>query len=241
MLLTRALSPACQHISRRFCTAATSRNYRQGPTASEHELWVSYMDPATQRRQLVGLAQQVLALVPPCDSSPSLVIPAAGRVRHGFFFLRFQNPDDRAATMEALDGTPFATACGTIAGQLQLDAGTRPLDLRAQLNVAREEPDPVEQWLRRRFGVHGELSHINLPRLANNWDQGLAFIRFEDPDCADAALEALDGTPSPIQGCNMFIDYHVIRPLKEMAPNPMDVGWAKAAPDGGRALPEGES
>ena len=84
-------------------------------------------------------------------------------------------------------------------------------------------PNPqVEQWLRRRLACAASLSHAEPCR--SSWQTiGTGAWRSsasEDPDCADAALEALDGTPSPFQGCNMFIDYHVIRPLKEMAPEP---------------------
>ena len=90
------------------------------------------------------------------------------------------------------------------------------------LNLPRLEPDPVAEWLRRRFAMHGTITSLALPRLRSNWDGGLAFIRFADPDEADAALEALDGTPSPISGCNMFIDYRIAKPLRTIAENPAD-------------------
>ena len=41
----------------------------------------------------------------------------------------------------------------------------------------------------------------------HNWDGGIAFVRFANPDDADAALEALDGTPSLVTGCNMYVDF----------------------------------
>lgn len=197
--------------------------------ADEHELWVSYADPATLRRQLIGLAQQVRARVE-SDPRPEIVLPVAARVRHGFWFLRFGDTGHRDSAVAALHGEPFETACGSLSGHLQLDEGTRPLDARVMLNLPRVEPDPVEQWLRRRFSVYGRIASLRLPRLGNGWDQGLAFVRFDDPDEAEAALEALDGTPSPIVGCNMYIDYAIAKPLRELAPNPADAGYARRPP-----------
>ena len=182
---------------------------------------MSYADPATLRRQLVGVAQQVRSLVE-CDPLPEIIMPQAQRVRHGFFFLRFREAAHRDAAIAALHGQPFSTSCGSFEGHLQLDAGTRPHDVRALLNLPRLEPDPVAEWLRRRFAMHGTITSLALPRLRSNWDGGLAFIRFADPDEADAALEALDGTPSPISGCNMFIDYRIAKPLRTIAENPAD-------------------
>ena len=201
--------------SRSLCryTRATS-----GPKvlANEQELWVSYVSPSMLRRQLSGLAQQVrsLAVDEPSPETvlPEIVLPDGPKLRHGYFFLRFRERGHRDAAIKTLDGQPFATACGTLSGSLQLDAGRGAFDVRAMLNLPQSEPDPVDEWLRRRFGVYGNITSLQLPRVRNNWDAGLAFIRFADPDEADAALEALDGTPSPIAGCNMFIDYSVAKP-----------------------------
>ena len=179
--------------------------------ANEQELWVSYVSPAMLRRQLSGLAQQVRSLAA-SEPTPEIVLPDGPKLRHGFFFLRFRERSHRDAAIAALDGQPFETACGTLSGSLQLDAGRGAFDVRAMLNLPLAEPDPVDEWLRRRFGVYGTITSLQLPRLRNNWDAGLAFIRFTDPDEADAALEALDGTPSPIAGCNMYIDYSVAKP-----------------------------
>ena len=92
------------------------------------------------------------------------------------------------------------------------------------LCLPKSDTDEIRNWLRRRFAPHGTITSLTLPRLPNEWDQGLAFIRFSHPDEADTALEALDGTPSPIAGCNMFLDYKVVKPLREIAPNPVDLG-----------------
>lgn len=174
-------------------------------------LWVSYCDPATLRRRLVDVAQQVRAL---CDTSapPDLVLPRDERMRHGFWFMRFEDEARLAAARQILHEAPFATDCGSLRGELQLDAAKKPLQLRAMLNVARVEPDPVTSWLERTFGAHGAVE-VSLPRLRNNWDGGMAFVKYAEPDAAEAALERLDGTPSLVTGCNLFVDHAYMRRL----------------------------
>lgn len=214
--------------ARHLCSAASSaaRQTRATPgnqplVADEQALWVSYADPASLRRQLVGVAQQVRECMD-CDPLPDIIMPKADRVRHGFFFMHFQETTHRDAAIEALQGQAFQTACGSFAGTLQFDVGDRTLDARCMLNIPRIQPDPIEAWLRKRFGMYGTITSLALPRLRNNWDGGLAFIRFSHPDEADDALEALDGTPSPIAGCNMFIDYQVAKPLRTVVDLPGD-------------------
>ena len=222
----------CRSFARpRFCAALASNqldSMRSSPrlTGDEHTLWVSYADTSTIRRQLVGLAQQVRARVG-CDPLPEIVLPGNNRVRHGFWFMRFRETTHRATALASLHGAPFATSCGSLEGELQLDEGTRALDLRAMLNLPRREPDPIHEWLQNRFGVHGTITSIELPRVRNNWDAGLAFIRFAEAQAAEAALEALDGTPSPVSGCNMYLDFAIARPLRVLAPNPADAGYAR--------------
>lgn len=209
-------APTTTHKSRGFVAmrplalCARARAYATHSMARKradpHELWVSYADPATLRRRLVGVAQQVRGLLT-AEPLPELVLPAEPRMRHGFWFMRFAAEAQRRAAREALHGAPFRTECGSLEGTLQLDAGTRPLDLRAMLNVRTAQPDPVDAWLRRTFGAYGELVSVDLPRVANNWDGGLAFVRFADTDEAEAALVALDGTPSVVIGCNLFVDF----------------------------------
>ena len=213
-------------LARHLCagsryTRATAGN--EPLLADENELWVSYADTATIRKQLIGVAQQVRGSLQ-TDPLPELVIPQHERVRHGFWFMRFSETEHRDAAITQLNGTPFKTECGSFSGELQLDAGTRPCDARAMLCLLKGESDEIRNWLHRRFAPHGTITSLTLPRLNNEWDQGLAFIRFSHPDEADTALEALDGTPSPIVGCNMFIDYKVSKPLREVASNPVDIG-----------------
>ena len=242
MLLRRAIEPGARGsatiLYRKFCGAAAGPRYTRATAdnqpllADERELWVSYADPATLRMQLVGIAQQVRESVQ-SDPLPEIVLPKGECVRHGFWFMRFSGLEHRDAAVAQLSGQPFQTACGSFSGTLQLDHGTRERDAMAMLVLPEEDPDPIEAWLHRRFGAYGTITSIRLPRLLNRWDQGRAFIRFSDPDEADAALEALDGTPSPIVGCNMFCDYKIIKHLRRVATHPADA--AHAPPPSARA------
>ena len=195
---------AAAHSLRRSFASSSS------VVADPNVLRVSYADPATLRRRLVGVAQQVRSLL---DAPPDLVLPHDERARHGFWFMRFADEKRLTAAQQALHGRPFETDCGSLCGTLQLDGGRRPLHLRAMLNVTPVAPDPVTHWLERTFGAHGALEEVSVPRLRNNWDGGLAFVRFADADEAEAALERLDGTPSLVTGCNLFVDYAYQRRL----------------------------
>ena len=52
-----------------------------------------------------------------------------------------------------------------------------------------------------------------MPRLASNWDPGYGFVRFAQPDDALRAIEELDGSPSCVKGCNMYLDLAERKPL----------------------------
>ena len=189
--------------------------------ASEQELYVSYTAPAELRRRLTSLAQQVMLADAVAGAPlPSLRIPRADRVRDGFWFMHFADAATAERTIDRLDGKPFATACGTLAGELQVDHGDHTGHVRCMLNIPKVEPCPVREWLHARFSVHGDVEHVLLPRRKCNWDSGLAFVQFRTPDDADQALEALDGTPGPTPGCNMYLDYAVRRSLYELRPHP---------------------
>ena len=95
--------------------------------AQHHTLWVGYADNATMRQRLVRLAQSVRSRVP-TEPAPDIVLPTGSRVRQGFFFLRFDEAEHRAATIAALHGQPFELADGSLTGQLHVDEGARPCD-----------------------------------------------------------------------------------------------------------------
>ena len=186
----------------------------QSAHVSDQELWVSYTDPATVRKRLIHVAQQVRQMLP-CDALPDLVLPHK-RVRHGFWFMRFENEAASNHALQSLNGANFSSECGSMQGTLQLDLGDRRLDVRAMLNAPRPSPDPVNEWLLSRFGPFGHIEAVRLPRLKNNWDSGFAFVKFTNPEDAEKALEALDGTPSLVPGCNIFVDHAFRKPLYEL-------------------------
>lgn len=183
--------------------------------AQESTLWVSYTDPATLRRRLVGVAQQVRAELEKGGMAPlpQLVLPAHNRVRHGFWFMKFEQKELMEEARAALHDRPFRTACGSMEGVLQLDVGSKPLNLRTILRLDETPTDRVRSWLGAKFSKHGAVDEVMIPRLACNWDGGIAYVRFESGEEAERALLALDGTPSCVAGCNMFIDYAQARPL----------------------------
>ena len=57
----------------------------------------------------------------------------------------------------------------------------------------------------------GQVVSVQTPTLACNWDPGITFVTFATPQHAEAALEALDGTPSCVPGCNMYVDFAEVK------------------------------
>jgi len=180
-------------------------------------LWVSYSDPQTARRRLVGVAQQVreqLAQSPTYTAPlPELQLPREERLRHGFWFMRFQDVDGLHAAHAELNKQPFRSHCGSLEGVIQTDPGSKPLDLRAIVQLEPRALDAVQQWLASKFGEYGDVTKVRLPRLKCNWDGGLAFVHYRRPEEAYQALRNLDGTPSCVSGCNMFVDFAEEAPL----------------------------
>ena len=41
------------------------------------------------------------------------------------------------------------------------------------------------------------------------------FVTFSSPDHAEAALEALDGTPSCVPGCDMYVDFAELKDIAD--------------------------
>ena len=72
--------------------------------------------------------------------------------------------------------------------------------------------------------LKAENERVRTPRVKNNWDQGFGFVEFEEADAAEAALESLDGTPSLVEGCRMFVDFAKANqgePLMQLRPPPI--------------------
>ena len=177
--------------------AARSRLVRQrglatGGNPEECTLWVSYADPASLRRRLVGVAQQVRELLV-ARPLPELVLPLGNRVRQGFWFMRFQREALALIGTQTLQAQPFVAEIehgggerGAMSGTLQLDLGSRPTDLRAMLNLDGSEVREHEAWLRGAFGGHGEVEAIATPTLRCNWNPGYSFVTFAAPEQAEA-------------------------------------------------------
>lgn len=108
---------------------------------------------------------------------------------------------------------PFKSRCGSVEGTLQADRGRKPLDLRMMLQLQPTSVDSVKQWLHQTFSMHGPVDEVRVPRLQCNWDGGIAFVRFTSSRSAHKALRHLDGSPSCILGCNMYIDFAEETPL----------------------------
>lgn len=192
--------------------------------ASDRALYVSYMDTATVRRRLVSVAQQVRARLESdgMEPPPELNFPLGQRVRHGFWFMRFQREALALIATQTLQRQPFEAEIahgggerGTMAGSLQLDFGSRPTDLRVMLNLDGSEVREHEAWLRSAFGSHGEVKAIATPTLRCNWNPGYSFVTFAAPEQAEAALLALDGTPSCVPGCSIEADYAELKEAGE--------------------------
>lgn len=184
-------------------------------TGETNKLWVSYADPSTMRRRVVGVAQQVLDLLERSQIQPlpQLVIPKGQRARHGFWFMKFAEEEKLTEALEELDGQPFRTRCGSLQGVLDISRASGELQLYAMLMMEAEHIDGVEVWLARTFEQYGPLDAVNIPRLKCNWDGGMGFVTFQHSEDALSALRALDGTPSCISGCNMVVDFQRDTPL----------------------------
>jgi hypothetical protein len=196
------------------------------PKYDDRQLWVSFADPATMRRRLVGVAQQVreqIDLAP--EHLPDLRFPnEEKRIRQGFWFMRFMKEQARTSATQQLHDKEFESACGTLRGRLRCTPGKWHQDVCMHLTIPRSDPDPVVEWLRATFNPYGRLACVRTPRLQNNWDQGFGFVEFDAPEDADAAVQALDGTMGPIPGCRMYVDFATLskgEPLAAMLPPPI--------------------
>ena len=196
------------------------------PKYDDRQLWVSFADPATMRRRLVGVAQQVreqIDLAP--EHLPDLRFPnEEKRIRQGFWFMRFMKEQARTSATQQLNDKEFESACGTLRGRLKCTPGKWHQDVCMHLTIPRSDPDPVVEWLRATFNPYGRLACVRTPRLQNNWDQGFGFVEFDAPEDADAAVQALDGTMGPIPGCRMYVDFATLskgEPLAAMLPPPI--------------------
>ena len=210
--------------SRMHAGAGWVRPSRSSGRYNDRSLWVSYTDVYTIRRRVLGVAQRVREqLMLPTERSPELILPRDERLRHGFWFMRFGNVEDALAVQKSLDGQRFQSECGSLEGLLQMDSGRRPLDVRVMLNVSRQSPDPVIEWLDGTFRPYGVIARIYLPRVKSNWDGGFGFVDYIHREDADAALNALDGRPSIVPGCRLFVDFAkaVDEPLVRLRPPPV--------------------
>lgn len=196
--------PLCRHAS----------NFTRAK--DERTVWTSYADTATIRRRLAGVAQEVRELIEQSSARnplPQLILPRGERVRHGFWFMRFEAESLLHAARRELEGKRFESACGSMGGTLLLDTGSKHLDLRGILHMDATAPRAVDDWLVRAFSPIGQLESVCVPRLASNWDPGYGFVRFVEPGDAVRAIEKLDGTPSCVKGCNMLLDLAERKPL----------------------------
>lgn len=192
-------------------------------------LWVSYADPATVRQRLAGLAQEVHSMLEQSGLHPlpRLILPPGARVRHGFWFMRFEKEAQQFAARRQLNGFPFASDCGTLTGTLAIDLASRELDLRGFLNADETAGQQVDGWLAHTFSQFGHIESVKVPRLVSNWDPGHGAIQFTRSEDALRALEALDGTPSCIPGCNLAVDFALKKPLaafQHPGPQPQSLG-----------------
>ena len=72
--------------------------------------------------------------------------------------------------------------------------------------------DEVEAWVAEKCGAHARARRrVAVPRLECNWDPGWGFVTFASEEAAEAARASLDGTPGPVDGCNLFVEYEEIR------------------------------
>jgi len=181
--------------------------------ASDSSLWVSYMDLATVRKRLVGVAQEVRFQLEKegMEPLPEIFIPQKNRVRHGFWFMAFEREALALSAKRSLQDRLFSTECGSLTGPLHVDDGERQNHLRLMLMLDESCVQKVEDWVRKQFGEHGEIVSVKTPTLRCRWDPGQTFVTFAAPEQAEAALEALDGSPSCVPGCNMYVDFAEIK------------------------------
>jgi len=99
--------------------------------------------------------------------------------------------------------------------------------------------DEVEAWVAEKCGAHGAIERVAVPRLECNWDPGWGFVTFASEEAAEAARASLDGTPGPVDGCNLFVEYEEIREAADGAADGAAAGGAAdgAAADGAAAAP----
>lgn len=95
-------------IGRSLSNLAATQELKRSSYEGQRVLWVSYSDPQTVRRRLVGVAQQVLGLLNDSQTYnnqlPELIIPNdARRTRHGFWFMRFSEVDQMMAAQKELN------------------------------------------------------------------------------------------------------------------------------------------
>ena len=198
----------------RLCSSAALQT-KKLRIADDSSLWVSYMDLATVRKRLVSVAQEVRHQLgkdgmPEADL-PEIRLPQKNRVRHGFWFMEFKREALKLTAMQTLQDRPFSTECGSLSGPLQVDDGSKQNHLRLMLNLDDAHVRRVEEWMEQKFREHGQVVSVQTPTLACNWDPGITFVTFATPEHAEAALEALDGTPSCVPGCNMYVDFAEVK------------------------------
>ena len=81
----------------------------------------------------------------------------------------------------------------------------------SQVRLDGSDVDEVEAWVAEKCGAHGAIERVAVPRLECNWDPGWGFVTFASEEAAEAARASLDGTPGPVDGCNLFVEYEEIR------------------------------
>ena len=110
-------------------TATTLLRRALSTVTDRRTLWVCYADTGTVRRRLASLAQQVRRALDD-EYLPQLVLPRGERVRHGFWFMRFESEEAARAARAALRDRTFETECGMLRGALAMATGTRGGDAR---------------------------------------------------------------------------------------------------------------
>jgi hypothetical protein len=174
---------------------------------------VVYADAATVRSRLVGVAQQVRALLAGGRHPlPTLALPR--RARYGFWHMGFDSEEAYAAAEQALLARPFVSDCGCFSGRLAFEREQSEFESVAAIATCSLELGPealsrAGEWLAERFGEHGQVLSSHVPRLGrSNWDPGVGTVTLSDPDTAARAVARLDGTPSFVVGDNLAARLH---------------------------------